>query len=82
MEWAFDKTFLKSEHLDLSKGSFVAFALWDGGKKNRDGVKLLTSWVGVEASKLVYLDELQGGIFIMVRRLCWKTARHVISIKQ
>ena len=53
---------LKSEHLDLSKGSFpVAFAFWDGGKKNRDGAKLLTSWVGVGAQKLVSLDELSGG---------------------
>lgn len=53
---------LKSEHLDLSKGSFpVAFALWDGGKKNRDGAKLLTSWVGVGAQKLPSLEEQKGG---------------------
>lgn len=53
---------LKSEHLDLSKGSFpVAFAFWDGSKKNRDGSKLLTSWVGVGAQKLISLDELSGG---------------------
>jgi len=53
---------LKSEHLDLSKGSFpVAFAFWDGGKKNRDGSKLLTAWVGVGAQKLTSLDELKGG---------------------
>lgn len=53
---------LKSEHLDLSKGSFpVAFAFWDGSKKNRDGSKLLTSWVGVGAQKLISLDELNGG---------------------
>ena len=53
---------LKSEHLDLSKGSFpVAFAFWDGSKKNRDASKLLTSWVGVGAQKLISLDELSGG---------------------
>lgn len=53
---------LKSEHLDLSKRSFpVAFAFWDGSKKNRDGSKLLTSWVGVGAQKLISLDELSGG---------------------
>ena len=53
---------LKSEHLDLSKGSFpVAFAFWDGSKKNRDGSKLLTSWVGVGTQKLISLDELSGG---------------------
>lgn len=53
---------LKSKHLDLQQGSFpVAFAFWDGDKKNRDGAKLLSSWVGVGTSKLAYLDELQGG---------------------
>jgi complex iron-sulfur molybdoenzyme family reductase subunit gamma len=53
---------LKSEHLDLTKDSFpVAFAIWDGGKKNRDGSKLLTPWVGVGAKALVALDELKGG---------------------
>lgn len=53
---------LKSEHLDLSKRSFpVAFAFWDDSKKNRDGSKLLTSWVGVGAQKLISLDELSGG---------------------
>ena len=53
---------LKSEHLDLSKKSFpVAFAFWDGSKKNRDGSKLLTSWIGVGAQKLISLDELSGG---------------------
>ena len=54
---------LKSEHLDLTKGSFpVAFALWDGGKKNRDGAKLLTTWVGVGAQKLALLDDIKGDV--------------------
>lgn len=55
---------LKSEHLSL-QGSFpVAFAIWDGEKKNRDGAKLLSAWVGVsldaKAQTLVTLDEVKG----------------------
>lgn len=55
---------LKSEHLSL-QGSFpVAFAIWDGEKKNRDGAKLLSAWVGVSldvnAKALALLDEVKG----------------------
>ncbi len=40
---------LKSDYLDLTHGAFpVSFALWDGVKKNRDGLKLLSSWIGVK----------------------------------
>jgi len=40
---------LKSSYLDLDKGAFpIAFALWDGGKNNRDDIKLLSSWIGVK----------------------------------
>jgi complex iron-sulfur molybdoenzyme family reductase subunit gamma len=54
---------LKSEHLDLSKGSFpIAIALWDGAKKNRDGSKLLSAWIGVGAQKLALLDEVKGDV--------------------
>lgn len=57
---------LKSEHLSL-QGSFpVAFALWDGEKKNRDGSKLLSAWVGVsfdaKAKALALLDEIKGDV--------------------
>ncbi len=57
---------LKSANLDLSKGAFpVSFAFWDGSKKNRDGVKVLSQWIGVamqgSSAKLSYLDELNGG---------------------
>jgi complex iron-sulfur molybdoenzyme family reductase subunit gamma len=57
---------LKSEHLSL-QGSFpVAFALWDGEKKNRDGSKLLSSWIGVtldsNAKALALLDEIKGDV--------------------
>ncbi|MDD2384130.1 MAG: ethylbenzene dehydrogenase-related protein [Sulfurospirillaceae bacterium] len=57
---------LKSANLDLSKGTFpVAFAFWDGDKKNRDGAKVLSSWLGVSVQgsnvKLSYLDEMNGG---------------------
>lgn len=40
---------LKDTYLDLSKGAFpVAIAVWDGEKKNRDGLKLLSSWIPVK----------------------------------
>ena len=57
---------LKSANLDLSKGAFpIAFAFWDGDKKNRDGAKVLSKWIGVSmqgtSAKLAYLDELSGG---------------------
>lgn len=57
MEMKYDKGFwtgiivrkLKSANLDLSSGNFpVAFAVWDGEKKNRDGMKLLSPWVEVK----------------------------------
>ncbi len=54
---------LKSEHLSLQGAFPVAFALWDGEKKNRDGAKLLSSWVGVNLdanAKLALLDEIKG----------------------
>lgn len=40
---------LKDDYLDLTKnGSFpVAFAIWDGEKSNRDGLKLLSAWVPI-----------------------------------
>lgn len=53
---------LKSEYVNLGKGSFpVAFALWDGGKKNRDGAKVLTPWIGVGNQTLASLQEPKGG---------------------
>jgi complex iron-sulfur molybdoenzyme family reductase subunit gamma len=40
---------LKSEYLNLDNGAFpVAFAIWDGVKKNRAELKLLSSWVKVK----------------------------------
>lgn len=57
MEMKYDKGFwtgvivrkIKSANLDLSSGNFpVAFAVWDGEKKNRDGMKLLSPWVEVK----------------------------------
>jgi hypothetical protein len=39
---------LKDEYLDLGAGAFpVAFAVWDGAKNNRDGMKLLSGWNSV-----------------------------------
>ena len=53
---------LKSEYVNLGSGSFpVAFALWDGSKKNRDGAKLLSPWVGVGAGAIASLAEPKGG---------------------
>jgi complex iron-sulfur molybdoenzyme family reductase subunit gamma len=41
---------LQDGYLDLKKGDAfpVAFAVWEGGKKNRDGLKLLSSWIPVK----------------------------------
>lgn len=58
---------LKSDHVDLTSGNFpVAFAIWDGQKKNRDGMKLLTPWVEVKmegktTQTLASLIETSGG---------------------
>ena len=38
---------LKDGLADLSKSFPVAFALWDGGKHNRNGLKLLSGWNAV-----------------------------------
>lgn len=39
---------LKDEYMDATgDATAVAFAVWDGDKKNRDGLKLLSSWVGI-----------------------------------
>lgn len=57
---------LKSEHLKLERTFPVAFAIWDGEAKNRDGVKRLSAWVGVniDGSKqpLALLNEVQGDV--------------------
>ena len=43
---------LKDEYLNLKKDAIaVAFAVWDGDKMNRDGLKLLSSWEAVVLSK-------------------------------
>lgn len=57
---------LKSEYLSL-EGTFpVAFAVWDGEAKNRDGVKRLSAWVGVNIDgnkkALALLDEVKGDV--------------------
>jgi hypothetical protein len=40
---------LKDDYLDLDKGVFpIAFSLWGGDEKNRDGLKLFSSWAGVK----------------------------------
>jgi complex iron-sulfur molybdoenzyme family reductase subunit gamma len=40
---------LKTEYLNLDNGAFpIAIAVWDGEKKNRDGLKSLSSWVSVK----------------------------------
>lgn len=39
---------IKDEYIDASgDATAVVFAIWDGDKKNRDGLKLLSSWTGV-----------------------------------
>ena len=43
---------MKDDYLDLKKPAIaVAFAVWDGDKLNRDGLKLLSSWQPVIFSK-------------------------------
>jgi DMSO reductase family type II enzyme heme b subunit len=48
---------IKDAYADLSLAMPVAFAVWDGGKLNRDGMKLLSGWtavtLGVENKELV-----------------------------
>lgn len=73
MEMKYDKGFwtgvivrkLKSTNVDLSSGNFpVAFAIWDGEKKNRDGMKLLSPWVEVKVQNgknLAILAETKEG---------------------
>jgi complex iron-sulfur molybdoenzyme family reductase subunit gamma len=40
---------LKDEYLDLNSHVIpVAFAIWDGAKDNRDGLKLLSGWTAVK----------------------------------
>ena len=40
---------MKDDYVDLNKGAIpVAFAVWDGAKNGRDGLKNLSSWVSVE----------------------------------
>jgi complex iron-sulfur molybdoenzyme family reductase subunit gamma len=42
---------LRDVYLNLDNGAFpVAFATWDGDRLNRDGLKLLSSWVPVKLS--------------------------------
>jgi mono/diheme cytochrome c family protein len=60
---------LKDEYLDLNAPAIpVAFAVWDGGKNNRDGLKLLSGWNSVTLSaggeKLVSAlnDEVKGDV--------------------
>ena len=42
---------LKDEYLNLDSAFPVAFAVWDGGKNNRDGLKLLSGWNSVTLSE-------------------------------
>ncbi len=47
---------LKDEYLNLDSPAFpVAFAVWDGDKRNRDGLKLLSGWNSVQ------LEGREGG---------------------
>lgn len=47
---------LQDEYLNLDAPAFpIAFAVWDGDKHNRDGLKLLSSWNSVQ------LDGKEGG---------------------
>lgn len=47
---------LKDSYVNLKAGAIpVAFAVWDGGKMGRDGLKLLSSWVSVK------LEGIDGG---------------------
>ena len=42
---------LKDDYADLSKSVPVAFAIWDGAKNNRNGLKLLSGWNAVTLAK-------------------------------
>ena len=43
---------LKDSYTDLNVSSIaVAFAIWDGQKLQRDGIKLLSSWIAVDFDK-------------------------------
>lgn len=62
---------LKDEYLNLDSPAFpVAFAVWDGDKRNRDGLKLLSGWNSVQlegregGDKLVSAlnDEVKGDV--------------------
>lgn len=59
---------LKDGLADLSKSFPVALALWDGGKNNRNGLKLLSGWnavtVGAEDKALVAAvnEQVKGDI--------------------
>lgn len=47
---------MKDEYVDLNSGAIpVAFAVWDGAKLGRDGLKYLSSWVSVR------IEGLDGG---------------------
>jgi len=40
---------VKDDYINLDGGAFpVAFAVWDGSKNNRDGMKLLSGWTSVD----------------------------------
>jgi complex iron-sulfur molybdoenzyme family reductase subunit gamma len=43
---------LIDEYADLNKDAFaIAIATWDGDKNNRDGIKMLSSWISVNLIK-------------------------------
>jgi complex iron-sulfur molybdoenzyme family reductase subunit gamma len=42
---------IKDQYADLSKSFPVAFAVWDGDKLNRNGMKLLSGWNAVTVGK-------------------------------
>ena len=50
---------MKDGYVDLNAGAIpVAFAVWDGEKMGRDGLKLLSSWVSVKLDGVAGGDEL------------------------
>jgi len=50
---------MKDGYVDLHAGAIpVAFAVWDGEKMGRDGLKLLSSWVSVKLEGVKGGDEL------------------------
>lgn len=54
---------LKDSYLDLNAGAVpVAFAVWDGAKMGRDGLKHLTSWVSVNLEGVNGGDALISGL--------------------